>query len=658
VPCDGLGTNGEPRKLLSSSRISGYSTEISDSTREPKGDRIVSDTAAKVKKFCIDAGKSIDTAQRVFFNLVFVALVVALVVFLFSSDDPEIADTTALVVAPKGRLVEQLTGQSVQRMVDEARGAASPETLLKDVVDAIEAGAVDERVQVLVLDLNRFGGARMTKLHDLRDAILAFQSTGKKVIATSDNYEQDGYYLAAYADEVFMHPMGMLILEGFGRYRMYYRDGLGRLGIDVNVFRVGEFKSAVEPYLRDGMSDEARRANLEWLGDLWRVYLEDVAAARELSVEQLEEYTVDFARLIEEAGGDTAEAALDAGLVDAAATRDEVRDRLIELVGEDEDGHSYNRIAYTSYLETLDEDRFGRKAKGDRIGVVVARGTILNGSQPPGAIGGDSTAALIRKARNDDDIKAIVLRVDSGGGSAFASEIIRRECELARSDGKPVVVSMGSVAASGGYWISTASDQIWAYPSTITGSIGIYGMFPTYEKPLAKYLGIRVDGVGTTPLAGVLRPDRELPDEVGTIIQTVIEQGYREFLTRVAESRGMTTEEVNLIARGRVWSGEDAHEIGLVDHLGGLDEALASAAELAGLGEEFEVSYIEKEQEFKERVLAKLLSRALRLTGWNNAVSIPSPADELLRGIASDARDIAALNDPRGVYAHSLIEVD
>ena len=615
----------------------------------------MSEKMKKLKDFCGSTWRGIDAARRVFVNLLFVALVIALLVVLVSDDDPDIADTTALVIAPKGQLVEQLTGQSIQRAVDEARGAVPPETLLKDVIDAIEAGKDDDRVQALVLNLNSFGGGRMTKLQDLRDAIVDFKTSGKKVIATSDFYEQDAYFLAANADEILMHKMGGVVLQGFGRYKMYYKDGIDRLGLDVHVFRVGEYKSYVEPYLRNDMSPEAKEANLEWLGDLWRIYLEDVAAARGMTVEQLEEYANEFPRLIKEANGDAAKAALDFGLVDQALTRIELREHLVELVGEDEDTHSYNRIAFSEYLETLDEDRFGRKAKGDRVGVVVARGTILDGSHPPGTIGGDSTAALIRQARNDENIKAIVLRVDSGGGSAFASEVIRRECEKAREEGKPVIASMGSVAASGGFWISTSSDQIWAYPSTITGSIGILGIIPTYQRPLAKYLGVRVDGVSTAPLAG-LRLDRELPEEIGEVVQTMIEQGYREFLERVAESRGMTTEEVDKIARGRVWSGEDAYELGLIDNLGNLDGAIAAAAELAELGDDYEVSYIEKKVKFKEKILKELMARAMGVFGPE--IQNETPLEEVIRQVQRSAAAFAELNDPNHAYALSMIETD
>jgi len=601
------------------------------------------------------AWKAVDTSRKVAVNLLFLAIVIALLVVAFSSDDPEIADTTALVIAPKGQLVEQLTAKGIEQMIDEARGTASPETLLKDVVDAIEAAKDDDRIQVLVLNLSSFSGARLTKLQDVGEAINDFKSSGKKVVAMADFYGQDAYYLAAHADEIITHEMGAVVLEGYGRFRMYYKEGIDKLGLDVHIFKVGTYKSAVEPYIRDDMSEYAREANNEWLGDLWRIYLEDVAAARGTTAERLNEYAHEFPRLMDEADGDTAKAALDFGLADHALTRIEMREYLIELVGEDEETHSYNKIAFADYLKTVDDDRFGHEAKGDRVGIVVARGTILDGTQPAGKIGGDSTAALIRQARNDEDVKAIVLRVDSGGGSAFASEVIRRECEKARADGKPVIASMGSVAASGGFWISTSSDQIWAHPSTITGSIGIFGMIPTYQRPLAEYLGIHVDGVSTAPLVG-LRPDRELPPEIGEIVQTVIEQGYREFLQRVADSRGMTTEEVDAVAQGRVWSGADAFELGLVDHLGDLDDAVAAAAELAELEDDYAVTYIEKEEKFKDKMIREMLAQGIEATDQD----LPSASafDEMLGRIQRAAADFAALNDPNHAYVLSNIETD
>lgn len=597
----------------------------------------------------------INTIRKVVINLFVLILVIALVAMAFTSDRPKIAKITALEIKPNGRLVEQLTAQSFDQLVDEARGAQNPETLLKDVIDAIEVAKDDDRVQVLVINLSSFSGARLTKLQDLGEAITQFKESGKKVVAVADTYSQDAYYIAAHADEIISHSMGGMIIEGFGRYRMYYKEGLDKLGIDVHVFKVGTFKSAVEPYLRDDMSEFAKEANEEWLGDLWRIYLDEVAAARGISTEKLNEYAQELPRLIGEVNGDATKAALDNGLIDQALTRVEMRDYLISLVGEDEETHSYNKVGLNNYLKTIKSDRFGRTAKGDKVGVIVARGTILDGEQPSGTIGGDSTAALIAKARNDDDVKAIVLRVDSGGGSAFASEVIRRELEKARADGKPVVASMGSVAASGGYWISTTSDQIWAHPSTITGSIGIFGMLPTYQKPLAQHLGIRVDGISTAPLAGV-RLDRELQPEIGEAIQKTVEHGYREFLQRVSDARNMATEEVDKIAQGRVWSGADAHELGLVDSLGDLDDAITAAAKLADLGDNYIVSYIEKEQAFQDKVLRELMAEAVSISDLNTFSR--SPIDSLLSKIEQAASDFTALNDPNHVYVLSNIETD
>ena len=597
----------------------------------------------------------INTIRKVVINLFVLILVIALVAMAFTSDRPKIAKITALEIKPNGRLVEQLTAQSFDQLVDEARGAQNPETLLKDVIDAIEVAKDDDRVQVLVINLSSFSGARLTKLQDLGEAITQFKESGKKVVAVADTYSQDAYYIAAHADEIISHSMGGMIIEGFGRYRMYYKEGLDKLGIDVHVFKVGTFKSAVEPYLRDDMSEFAKEANEEWLGDLWRIYLDEVAAARGISTEKLNEYAQELPRLIGEVNGDATKAALDNGLIDQALTRVEMRDYLISLVGEDEETHSYNKVGLNNYLKTIKSDRFGRTAKGDKVGVIVARGTILDGEQPSGTIGGDSTAALIAKARNDDDVKAIVLRVDSGGGSAFASEVIRRELEKARADGKPVIASMGSVAASGGYWISTTSDQIWAHPSTITGSIGIFGMLPTYQKPLAQHLGIRVDGISTAPLAGV-RLDRELQPEIGEAIQKTVEHGYREFLQRVSDARHMTTEEVDKIAQGRVWSGADAHELGLVDSLGDLDDAITAAAKLADLGDNYIVSYIEKEQAFQDKVLRELMAEAVSISDLNTFSR--SPIDSLLSKIEQAASDFTALNDPNHVYVLSNIETD
>ena len=606
-------------------------------------------------RFLKGAWRFLDSARKVTLNLVFLLIVIVVLVSIFSGDAPKIAKKTALVIKPQGQLVEQLTAKSLDTMIDELRGEKITETLLKDVVDAIQTAKNDERIQVLLLDLNAFSGAQLTKLQDVAKAVIDFKSSGKTVVAMADAYAQDAYYLAAHADQIIAHKMGGVSLEGFGRYRMYYKEGIDKLGLDVHVFKVGTFKSAVEPYLHNEMSEYAKEANREWLGDLWQIYLDEVAIARGLKSEDLNDYAQKISEVVIQANGDSAKAALDFGLVDQALTRVEARQYLIDLVGEDEDTHSYNQVGLSDYLKTIKSDRFGRSSKGDKVAVIVARGTILDGSQPAGTIGGDSTGALIRKARTDESVKAIVLRVDSGGGSAFASEVIRRELEKARADGMPVITSMGSVAASGGYWISTSSDQIWAHPSTITGSIGIFGIIPTYQKPLEQHLGIQVDGISTAPLSGI-RPDRELPPEIGDVVQVMIEQGYREFLQRVADAREMTTQEVDKVAQGRVWSGSDAYELGLVDSLGGLDDAIAAAAKMAELDEDYVVTYFDKEEGFQEKVFRELLAEAV--AAIDQGSTNISPVSQMLRQVENAVADFGALNDPNHIYVLSNIETD
>lgn len=597
--------------------------------------------------------RGVDATRKFILNVIFWVLVIVVITLMFKDGKPDVPESGALVLKPTGTIVEQVSADPMAKIQGQIMGTNVEQTLLKDLIDAVNSARDDERISVLALDLNAMGSAGLTKLQDLRAAIDSFKESGKPVIAFADTFDQNRYYLAASADEIYMHEMGMLILEGFGRYRTYYKEGLDKLKVDVHIFKVGTFKSAVEPYMRNNMSDAAKEANVEWMGDLWAHYLNDVAEARGISVDDLNGYIEQFPAALEAAKGDSAKVALDAGLVDHVVPRDKIRDRLIELAGEDEEKHTFKQIGFNAYLQALDEDRFGKGADENVVAVVVASGTILDGTQPPGNIGGDSTAALIRKARQDDNVKAIVLRVDSGGGSAFASEVIRRELELAREAGKPVISSMGTVAASGGYWITMASDEVWAAPTTITGSIGIFGMFPTYNRAMEEYLGMRVDGVGTTSFAGAMRPDRALQPEVGQLIQQMINKGYQDFISKVAAARKMTVEDVDKIAQGRVWSGEDAHKLGLVDSMGGLQDAIKAAAKRADLGEEYQVKYMEKEKNFKQKVMEKLGSGMVDMTG-NAAVSanrLPVHTG-LMRLLTEQAEKLAQLNDPNGVYAY------
>lgn len=597
--------------------------------------------------------KVVNAARIATMNVLFLALVIAVVVFALRKGGPDFAEKNALVLAPKGTIVEQRSAAmpSVSALVG---GGPEEETLLRDVIETIERAADDDRINVLVLDLSKLESAGISKLQEIGAALRAFKAKDKTIIATADQYNQTAYYLAAHADEIYMHDMGAISITGLGRYNTYFKDALDRFEVQWHVFRVGKYKSAVEPYTANGMSPEAREADLAWMGDLWAAWIADVAAARGVDADELSDYAQHFDAHVAAVNGDTAAAAVAAGLVDHIGGRDVVRNRLIELVGEDEKKHDYHRVDSQQYLSYVRMES-PKPVFGDKVAVIVARGTIVDGEHPPGTIGGDSTAALIRKARNDEDVKALVLRVDSGGGSAFASEVIRREFELARAAGKPVVVSMGSVAASGGYWISTASDEIWASPTTITGSIGIFGMFPTFEKPLAKHIGVHTDGVGTTPFAG-LTPQRSLDPAVGRMIQSTIEHGYRGFLERVATARGMTTEQVDAVAQGRVWSGEDAHALGLVDQLGGLQDAIASAAARAELGDDYVVDYVERDRELKDRLIENVLGEGAEAVGA--ATFAGSPYGDVVRFFDEQARQFAAFNDPRGIYAYALVDVD
>ena len=600
--------------------------------------------------------RGVDATRRGVLNLLFLAVVVGAVALAASGGKPKVPKRCALVIAPQGVIVEQLEGNAVDRLRGQLLGMPAAETLLKDLLDAMDAASKDARIQAVVLDLSGLESAGFTKLEDLKAALGRLRAAGKPVIAAADRYNQYGYYLAAHANEVWLNPMGMVLLEGFSRYARFYRDGLDRLGVQWHVFRVGEYKSAVEPFLRSNMSPEAKEANLSCLRDLWSSYLRDVAAARKVTPEQLQDLIDGYPEHLAAAGGDGAQLALTVGLVDRVEPRDALRQRLIELVGEDAKKHTYNQITMADYLKAVGGDRFGRKAKGDLVAVVVAKGAISDGSRPPGQIGGDSTAALIRQARHDKAVKAIVLRVDSPGGSGFASEVIRRELEVARAAGKVVVASMGSVAASGGYWIAMGADEVWASPNTITGSIGIFAMFPTVEKPLAKYLGVHVDGVGTTRLAGALRPDRALDPDVARAIQMMIDQGYRDFLSVVAANRKMTPEAVDRIGRGRVWSGVRAAQLGLVDHLGSLDDAVKAAAARAGLGERYAVRYIEKKLTFKEKLARNLLSRAAAvLAAEVTSSTAAAPYLTLARMAAREEAELAALAAQHGVLAYAWV---
>ena len=589
--------------------------------------------------------RGVDLTRRAVFNLLFLLVLVLVLVAVFS-DGPVLRERSALVLAPAGAIVEQYSVDPVERALARLVGEEQPETQLRDILRALDVAARDKRIERLVIRPDRIGSVGYAALREIGAAIQRFKESGKQVVAYADNLGQQQYYLAAFADEVYLHPEGGLLLEGLGRYRMYYREALqDKLGVDVHLFRVGEYKSAAEPYVLDGPSEEARAADLHWMNDLWQRYLADIAAARGLDPARISADIEAFDQRIREAGGDLAALALEQGLVDRLLDDAEFRTLMIERGVEDEDKHTFRQVPLDAYLGFVNRERLPFDPR-PQVAVVVAQGEITDGSQPPGTVGGESTAQLLRDAREDEDVKAVVLRVDSPGGGLFPSEQIRREVERVRAAGKPVVVSMANVAASGGYWISMNADAIYANESTITGSIGIFGLFFTIPDTLSR-LGIHTAGVGTTSLAGAIDPRLPLDPRLGAAIQAIIDDGYREFIGKVAEARGQSTEAIDAVARGRVWSGAQAREHGLVDALGGLDEAIADAARRADLAEDaYGVRYIERELSPFERFLVDSSANALASTLVQRLGVGRLVLGE--QGMAELARDLRLLAPPAG----------
>ncbi|MAI39284.1 signal peptide peptidase SppA [Alteromonas genovensis] len=590
--------------------------------------------------------------RKLFFNVIFIVIFVGIIMAIANQDGEQLTvkSDSALYLTLNGQLViEKESVDPFEQFLQESLGSEpdNPEVLVRDVVDVLENAAQDRRIKALVLDLQGLTGGGLDKLRVVAQAIEAFKESEKPVYAIGDYYSQDQYYLAAQADKVYLNPMGGLLLEGYGRYGMYFKDMLDKLKVTTHIFRVGTYKSAVEPVMRNDMSAEAKEAEKQWLDGYWKQYKEDVAAARGIDVTNFDETANELLSKFEAAGGDFAQYALDNNWVDALKTREEVRQELIELVGEGDNQQGINLTAFNTYLKVINPPMPKINNDMDKVAIVVAKGTILDGNQKAGTIGGDSTARLLRQARLDDNIKAVVLQIDSPGGSAFASEVIRQEILQLRQAGKPVISSMSTYAASGGYWIAASTDKIFASPSTITGSIGVFGMFMTYENSL-DYLGIHSDGVGSTDIAG-LSPARALSPAFGQILQRNVENTYGNFLSLVANARDMTVEEVDTVAQGRVWIGEDALELGLVDELGELDDAVATAAELAEL-ENYDTVYVQRSLSAQELFWKEFFGQAMTFVGkWQFANSNSALINEFKR-VMGEFNTLNELNDPKGTY--------
>ncbi len=582
------------------------------------------------------------------------AMVIAAAFFMEEqvSPEPVIPDGSALVLAPKGIIVEKRSPVDPFTLYLNkiAEIPQQEELLLQDIIDGVRAAASDDRIKLLVVAPDSLERAGLNQLQDIGAAIEFFKQSGKVVIGFGDSFDQKQYYFASWSDEIYLNPMGSVNLQGFGIFRLYMRDMLDKLSINFHIFKVGTYKSFLEPFIRNDMSPEAKRANGQWLTSLWDGFCADIAKNRGLPVRAVTQAVNNLAINIKYAGGNSAKMAMNNGLIDGVKTRAAIREYLINLVGANDAGTSFKRIDFNDYLTGVSKE-FSPEDCDKGIAIIVAQGNIIYGTGTKSQIGSKTLSSIIRELGEDDQVKGVVLRVDSGGGSAFASEIIRQELLLLKEKtGKPLVISMGSMAASGAYWFSADADKIFASSATLTGSIGIFGAFPTVENSLAR-IGIFSDGIGTTNLAGSGNPTRTLPENLKNAIQTRVEYGYEQFIDIVAQGRNMTTEQVKRIAQGRVWDGATALELGLVDEIGTLEDAVAAAAEMAGLPPDSGFYYQEPPSK-AEQFLKSIGAARAALAGSNLSVS------EMAHSLISrflPGYDFLANRDPQNVYSHCLL---
>ena len=588
-------------------------------------------------------------------------LVILFIVFVgaMQGSVPAVPRHAALLIQPVGVLVDQLDGDPYELALAEVLGEAPPQTLVQDVVDALAFAKNDDGIKAVHLELSALGSGGLSKLRRIAAALDEFKESGKTIVASADYYSQSGYYLAAHADELYMNPEGILFLQGYGSFRSYFKETIDYLRVDWNVFRVGTHKSFVEPYTRMDMSPEDRESRSRLINQFWSMYQDDVESARGLPDGTIDDFTQNLVKKVAAVGGDIAVASVELGLVDQLTTRAEIRSVLKEYAGADaQDDTTYSSVDMYDYLKHARLLQSSGVAE-ENVAVIVAVGTILDGSHSPGTIGGDSTAALLRRALKDDSVKAVVLRIDSPGGSVFASEIIAHEILTLQAAGKPVVASMSSVAASGGYWISVVADKIMASKATITGSIGVFAMLPTYQRSL-RAVGIASDGVGTTPWSGQLRADRAMSSDAKQLIQLIVDNTYDDFISGVADRRDMDKDAVDLIGQGQVWTGADALENGLIDEIGTFEDAISSAAELAGLEEgEYGQKLIETELSSSEQLVLDFLALAQGF-GIDPASFVSKPT--MIQSFANQLQkllfQVTQFNDPKGVYLHCFCEFD
>jgi protease-4 len=599
-------------------------------------------------------GKTFSFVRNTVFNLLLLVLILLLISAFLPEKESAIMPGTILNMTISGNIVEERRPlSSLEKFFGSAMDAKpDPETLLQDIIDTIDTAAKDNNISILRLDLKNLTRGGLNQLLAIGKAINRFRLTGKKVIAAQDYYSQTQYYLASYADQIILNPMGVVDLHGFGNYRLYFKEAMEKLQVSYNVFKVGSYKSALEPFTRDDMSNEDRRQNRIWLSALWRIYTNDVSRQRSLKTDAIEKYTTDIAAQLLLTDGNAAELALKLGLVDQLLTRNQISTYFKAVTGTAINSVP-QQISSRDYAGRVKHSYEDDNSSDAKVGVIIGEGNIVPGKQPAGLIGADSLVEMIRKSRRDDQIKAVVLRINSGGGSAFASEIIRQEILALKKSGKPIVVSMGSVTASGGYWLAANADQIWASPATITGSIGIFAAIPTFEKPLAS-LGIHRDGIGTTPLASGVDLTQPLPNQLKSAIQQNVTHGYNRFLSIVAEGRGLKRSHVEEIAQGRVFDGITAKSLGLVDNLGSLSDAVNAAAKLASLSD-FQPVYIHRTLTVKDQLFQYITTNINEKTLLKVLKNENPLFQKLTSAIYSPLETLLQLRDPQNIYAYSFI---
>jgi protease-4 len=577
-------------------------------------------------RFLRGLGRGINITRLVIINAIFFGiLAVFLIAILVGGHANAVDDKTVLVLAPEGALVEQYSADALSRAFAKMSGDGVKQVQVRDLVRAIDAAAKDTRISQIVLRTDKLQAGGFAALREVGAALDRFRAAGKPVLAWGVSLDQGQYYLAAHANKLYIDPQGGVMATGLANYRLFYKDLLDKLGVEVHLFRVGQFKSAAEPFILDHASPESKEADAYWLGGLWSTWIGEVAKMRHIDPVTLRADVDSLAERVRDAKGSLADLSVEEKLVDGVATEQQFVNMLRESgvpAGKKDQG--FRQVQLDGYLADRGLSTADMLQTAPGVTVVVAEGEITGGKQAQGSIGGDTTAALIRTVRADRRTRALVLRVNSPGGEVYAAEQIRREVELTRASGIPVIVSMGDVAASGGYWISMNANRIYAEPNTITGSIGIFGMFYTVPDTLAK-IGVKSDGVATSPLAGAFDITRPLDPKVSILIQSIIDKGYRDFVGNVAKARGKDFAAIDAIAQGRVWTGQQALDRGLVDKIGSLDDAVRDAAQEANLGKDFKVRYAEKPMGAFERFLTNIgdstethvaLSWGLRLPGW------------------------------------------